>query len=790
MTRTCKKLTGTMFLMLTMLFGLLIVNPAPITAFAEETKLTLNMQSLVLGTTGFKVGSISGKISGDTSSKYYVYAVPDDDKFVSVQDGYTMTSNTFSLKLTAKKVGQTYVKLAIKDTKTSKVVASEYIQVTVKNLNLNNMIIDLVDFKNAGVSGNTCNGLVQVRDLPAGVCYSFKCSLKNSNGTVAVEWQGKAASSRWGTNSLLVKKKCTMYFLKPGDQTVTVSVCDSAGNVVKSKSFDLKVSFSIMDNAENYTRNVNLSESSDFILRPRISTMSLKHTTTYSLPKSITAKDVNTGDWVFTATEPGVYKIPVYTKVSYKDKWYEVGRITYTINVTQGAAATTPQQTDVTQLPDIPGTSLPTIVTTSTTAAQSDVATWDLTLAVGETLSLEDLVDEDTTFRSADPAIATVDAQGLITAVKAGKTVISVYVFGRREAVRFNLTVIGTVETTSTTVTTSTSSAASESEPLPECAEYGMALYVGESYSLKEICDSFDMAIADNEDVVAVSEDGEISAVSEGEALVAMSNQGELVCLLYVTVTENSEEEETENYELELIAGEEFELGEEEGLQYVSEDEEIAYIIDNAYIVAAAPGKTKINALDGDDVLYTIELTVIEDEDADSDDDEYDYIMCVGEDTSLEEFYEAGYTAISSDPAIASVTEDHRLVAHKEGVITLTFQQDGETGLQFKLLVTPKDEESITTAPAETTTGTTTETTATTTETTTTTPEPKGTKGDVNGDGTVNLKDVVLLRRYIASGWGVTLDETIADVNGDGKVNLKDAVMLRRFIAGGWGIAL
>ena len=31
------------------------------------------------------------------------------------------------------------------------------------------------------------------------------------------------------------------------------------------------------------------------------------------------------------------------------------------------------------------------------------------------------------------------------------------------------------------------------------------------------------------------------------------------------------------------------------------------------------------------------------------------------------------------------------------------------------------------------------------------------TPGDVNGDGNIDLKDVVLLRRYIADGWGVTL---------------------------------
>ena len=62
--------------------------------------------------------------------------------------------------------------------------------------------------------------------------------------------------------------------------------------------------------------------------------------------------------------------------------------------------------------------------------------------------------------------------------------------------------------------------------------------------------------------------------------------------------------------------------------------------------------------------------------------------------------------------------------------------------------------------------------------------------GDVNQDGEVNLKDAVLLRRYIAGGWNATLDETIADVTKDGAVNLKDVVMLRRFIAGGWHIIL
>ena len=86
-----------------------------------------------------------------------------------------------------------------------------------------------------------------------------------------------------------------------------------------------------------------------------------------------------------------------------------------------------------------------------------------------------------------------------------------------------------------------------------------------------------------------------------------------------------------------------------------------------------------------------------------------------------------------------------------------------------------------TTAPATTTAETT--TTTVTTTTTTVTTASGALKGDLNGDGNVNLKDVVLLRRSIAGGWNVTVDDTLADVSGDGKVNLKDVVLLRRQIA-------
>ncbi|MBR3448365.1 MAG: leucine-rich repeat protein [Oscillospiraceae bacterium] len=68
-------------------------------------------------------------------------------------------------------------------------------------------------------------------------------------------------------------------------------------------------------------------------------------------------------------------------------------------------------------------------------------------------------------------------------------------------------------------------------------------------------------------------------------------------------------------------------------------------------------------------------------------------------------------------------------------------------------------------------------------------PEPQVKYGDVNDDGSVDLKDVTELRRALAD-WDVTINEKAADVNRDGSLDLKDLVILRRYLAGGWGIEL
>lgn len=58
--------------------------------------------------------------------------------------------------------------------------------------------------------------------------------------------------------------------------------------------------------------------------------------------------------------------------------------------------------------------------------------------------------------------------------------------------------------------------------------------------------------------------------------------------------------------------------------------------------------------------------------------------------------------------------------------------------------------------------------------------------GDINNDGSINLIDVLALRRFIAkpTKWSLTSSEQKkADVNGDSNLNLTDVLKLRRYIA-------
>ncbi len=56
--------------------------------------------------------------------------------------------------------------------------------------------------------------------------------------------------------------------------------------------------------------------------------------------------------------------------------------------------------------------------------------------------------------------------------------------------------------------------------------------------------------------------------------------------------------------------------------------------------------------------------------------------------------------------------------------------------------------------------------------------------GDANGDGAVNMKDVLAVRKFLAGMDVSAFDQSAADANGDGAVNMKDVLAMRKYLAG------
>ena len=54
--------------------------------------------------------------------------------------------------------------------------------------------------------------------------------------------------------------------------------------------------------------------------------------------------------------------------------------------------------------------------------------------------------------------------------------------------------------------------------------------------------------------------------------------------------------------------------------------------------------------------------------------------------------------------------------------------------------------------------------------------------GDINGDKTVDVKDLIALRKYLAS-WDITVITVALDINKDDDVNVRDVIHLAKHIA-------
>lgn len=107
-------------------------------------------------------------------------------------------------------------------------------------------------------------------------------------------------------------------------------------------------------------------------------------------------------------------------------------------------------------------------------------------------------------------------------------------------------------------------------------------------------------------------------------------------------------------------------------------------------------------------------------------------------------------------------------------VLELAFRVKNGVSGQAQIKVTPGDAENTSgNVSMNTVSGTVTVTTST----------GGGLRGDVNGDGTISLRDVTFLRKYLV-GLETDINTANADANGDGTISLRDVTTLQKYLIG------
>ncbi len=62
--------------------------------------------------------------------------------------------------------------------------------------------------------------------------------------------------------------------------------------------------------------------------------------------------------------------------------------------------------------------------------------------------------------------------------------------------------------------------------------------------------------------------------------------------------------------------------------------------------------------------------------------------------------------------------------------------------------------------------------------------------GDLSGDGLVDTRDIIMLRRDLAGGYDQIINPLAGDVNADGLRDTRDIILIRRYLAGGYDVEL
>ncbi len=355
-------------------------------------------------------------------------------------------------------------------------------------------------------------------------------------------------------------------------------------------------------------------------------------------------------------------------------------------------------------------------ITVKVVAVEGDylaLNTLSATLKVTETVTLiatvlpENTTDKTVTWKSANEAIATVDANGKVTAVAVGKTTITATAASGVSA---------TCEVT--VIETPAGSIVIDKDALGITGD-ALEMRVGEVKTIKvtvepeTTTDKTVTFVSSNPAVASVDADGKVTALALGTSTITITAKSGVSAQITVNVVATSAASISLNKTsailkatetVDLIATVLPETTTDKSVTWKSADNAIATVDANGKVTAVAVGKTTITATAASGVSATCEVTVIEtpagsiviDKDAlgiTGDDLE----MRVGEVKTIKVTVEPETTTDktvtfeSSDPSIASVDSDGNVTALVPGTTTITITAKSGVSAQITVKVMPEE---------------------------------------------------------------------------------------------------
>ncbi len=332
----------------------------------------------------------------------------------------------------------------------------------------------------------------------------------------------------------------------------------------------------------------------------------------------------------------------------------------------------------------------------------------ELLMRVGYTSELiaivrpENATDKRVTWKSADPSIATVDANGIVTAKAVGTVVILVTsVFDPSVTAECRVTVenesdIVAVEGISVKPTV-------------------IDIFVGDTYELVATvtpADATDRTVtwkSSDKAVATVSEDGVVTGVEVGTATIYVSSSNGLTaeCIVRVHFKEiEATGISLTNSELLMRVGDTAELiaivipsnATDQTVTWTSSDESIATVDDKGIVTAISPGLTIITATTANGLKAYCFVTVVPVVIAVTDItlSELEITIAIGETYTLEAFIEPEdatdktVTWVSSNRAIATVSQEGVVTGISEGVTSVYATASNGLSVECKVTVVRK----------------------------------------------------------------------------------------------------